>query len=379
MRGQHTRAVEYLAWRAIPIYVCAVVAAAAFLFVGEGHPVLHWVFRTLFYVMTAWSLWRTAGLVPIFPVWVVGIDLAIAACCVLACLAYLDDQIPEDEMAQVGSLVLIGLIVIPLAEFLAVAVMILFDVRPSRNALKWFDGNAQTIRFLLADGASADVTGRGYSPLHFAMASGDRDLVEELIAGGADPNAKGRFLNGTPLHCLRNADAGMVALLLDAGAEVNARDRSGRTPLHGVCALGKKELAELLVARGAEVNARDFSGWTPLGFACFRRHEDVIEFLSRHAAEQGEQRESKSGNASRPAMSTLMVIEVGLFLALFVIGAYLVLCVLYPCLFLPEVVLWKLLPAAGAYLAALVVCEMIRWVAWQVRRRRTAAGQPPAC
>ena len=44
------------------------------------------------------------------------------------------------------------------------------------------------------------------------------------------------------------------------------------TPLHFASAKGHKEIAELLIAEGAEVNAKDEDGKTPLDYAIGRKH-----------------------------------------------------------------------------------------------------------
>ena len=65
---------------------------------------------------------------------------------------------------------------------------------------------------------------------------------------------------------------------LAAGVDVNAKtdDQISGTPLHLVAILGHKEVAELLVDAGADVNAKDGGGWTPLHFAA--RHKSYTVF-----------------------------------------------------------------------------------------------------
>ena len=46
------------------------------------------------------------------------------------------------------------------------------------------------------------------------------------------------------------------------GADVNAKNESGRTPLHIAALYGDKEISELLIAHGADVKAKDDCGWT---------------------------------------------------------------------------------------------------------------------
>jgi hypothetical protein len=101
--------------------------------------------------------------------------------------------------------------------------------------------------------------------LDAAAFAGDKEAAEMLLAHGADVDAKNQ--NGeTPLNETALSEKGGAAvaeLLLDHGADVNAKGGRGCTPLWDA-AYGQKELlAELLVAHGADVNAKCY-GKTPL-------------------------------------------------------------------------------------------------------------------
>jgi len=86
----------------------------------------------------------------------------------------------------------------------------------------------------------------------------------------------------------------MVALLLDHGADVNAKTNQGDTPLHYASWRFEYDLAELLVAKGADINATDKDGQTPLAYAMdsplyesapkwFTQDRDhVIELIRQH-------------------------------------------------------------------------------------------------
>jgi len=58
--------------------------------------------------------------------------------------------------------------------------------------------------------------------------------VQAELAKGSDPHARGGFFGGTPLHfSAANSDSpAVVSMLLAVGADVQARTRSGSTPLH---------------------------------------------------------------------------------------------------------------------------------------------------
>ena len=86
------------------------------------------------------------------------------------------------------------------------------------------------------------------------------ELVEELLALGADVNQKGYGLN-TPLHLAAgNGSEEIARLLLDRGADVAARNSSGETPLHMT---RDQEMIKLLLEAGAPENVYSNRGSLP--------------------------------------------------------------------------------------------------------------------
>ena len=118
---------------------------------------------------------------------------------------------------------------------------------------------------LALDGRIVPLNGLS-SPLHVAVNNPrEPSVVDVLITGGADPNA--RDVEGeTPLHQVEVV-ADIVALI-EAGADPNARREGGYTPLHNAIFVagiqGNLELVSALIDRGADPNAKWASGRTPL-------------------------------------------------------------------------------------------------------------------
>eukprot|EP00043_Microstomoeca_roanoka_P019234 m.214041 g.214041 ORF g.214041 m.214041 type:complete len:164 (-) comp16961_c0_seq16:1402-1893(-) len=98
---------------------------------------------------------------------------------------------------------------------------------------------------------------QGDTPLKIALRRHDQDLIRFLITLGANPSARDR--NGdTPLHFAVLQDC-EVAMLLDAGADVNAQTTAlGETPLHLALRENRTNIAQLLIHRGTNLHATDY-------------------------------------------------------------------------------------------------------------------------
>jgi ankyrin repeat protein len=140
------------------------------------------------------------------------------------------------------------------------------------------------------------------------------DLMKVLLTHGANPNARLKTPatqrahtpgeptlaeGSTPLmRAAKNGDTAAIRLLLDHGADLNARQKNGTTPLMFAAGLGfgtgtfandyatPAELLEsvkVLVAAGADVNAVSEAGQTPLHFGA-QASDDIVKFLAASGA-----------------------------------------------------------------------------------------------
>jgi len=122
-------------------------------------------------------------------------------------------------------------------------------------------------RVLLDRGAEINAAGSRGTPLGMAARAGSDAMVDLLLSRGAEATAVAR--NGdTLLHeAAKSGRAAQIARLAKAGASVRARNEEGLEPLH---LAASAEVAQALLALGAQIEARDLVGRTPLRHAVAR-------------------------------------------------------------------------------------------------------------
>jgi ankyrin repeat protein len=128
-------------------------------------------------------------------------------------------------------------------------------------------GRADLVRALVeADPSLARaVSPDGFTALHYPAFFGRGDAVEAtraLLMAGADVNARSaNDFSVLPLHsAVAGGHGAVAALLIEAGADVNATQRHGWTPLHGAAQNGAADTVERLLAAGAEPSAVNDDG-----------------------------------------------------------------------------------------------------------------------
>lgn len=152
----------------------------------------------------------------------------------------------------------------------------------------------------------------GWTPLHYAVHSGDAAAVAELVDAGASWNSMdiadwtplhyaaanqsfepkssplGIAVNGqgrdgfSPLHCAaRSGNLRMATILVYLGANVEIHDNLRRRPLHWAAYAGSLPIVRLLLSHGASARVSDDLGRTPLHLAAIRGEERVVGTLAR--------------------------------------------------------------------------------------------------
>ena len=109
----------------------------------------------------------------------------------------------------------------------------------------------------------------GFQPLGLASYFGHLDIAEYLIKAGAPINSPSR--NGLKAAPIQSAVAAghekVVQMLLRLGADPNAREQGGYTPLHAATQNGDEDMIRLLLYGGADLTLKGKDGKTPLDLA----------------------------------------------------------------------------------------------------------------
>jgi ankyrin repeat protein len=133
---------------------------------------------------------------------------------------------------------------------------------------------------LLADGPELDV--------FEAVAAGESERARDLLAGGGEIANAWSPDGFTPLHLAAFfSHAGIAAHLLALGAHTRAvaRNATRVEPLHSAAAAGATDIARLLLQHGADANARQVQGFTALMSAAQQGNDALADLLLSHGAD----------------------------------------------------------------------------------------------
>jgi len=141
-------------------------------------------------------------------------------------------------------------------------------------------GYLDIVDFLIAAGADVNAQdSQMRAPLHLACYDGHREIAEKLISHGA--NLEARFANGaTPLFwTVPGGHTEVFELLVKKGADIDVKVDNGANLLHTCALYGKKDMAKILIEKGADVNRTSDDGTRPINYAVARGHMEVLKLL----------------------------------------------------------------------------------------------------
>ncbi|KAI0382945.1 ankyrin repeat-containing domain protein [Hypomontagnella monticulosa] len=147
------------------------------------------------------------------------------------------------------------------------------------------ESNVECVRALLDGGANPEMVGFLGTPLRYAASNGIMEICELLLNKGVDPNHEALM---PPILVAATSSAksddrfGVVKLLVEKGARVNAVDASECTALYWTCWSddpNRHAIAEYLLQNGADVNCQGTDGALPIHIAVTRSDVEMLRIL----------------------------------------------------------------------------------------------------
>lgn len=154
-------------------------------------------------------------------------------------------------------------------------------------AIASYKGHKEIVDFLIEKGADIHKKDKfDAAPIHMAVVTGQTEIVKKLVAKGADITA--RTLSGkVPIQLAFEGEyTDIIGLFLDRGIPINGPINDlGRTLLHKAAIMGKANVVNLLIAKGADINVKDKQGKTSLDLAELCDHKAAADLLTAKGAE----------------------------------------------------------------------------------------------
>jgi CubicO group peptidase (beta-lactamase class C family) len=164
------------------------------------------------------------------------------------------------------------------------------------------------VAMLAAACASAQPGPDANAALHAAALTGDDAAVRELIAAGADPNARDAY-GSTPLIIAATfGRPDVVSELIAAGADLDIQNGDGSSALHAAAFLGRTRIVEMLLAHGANKYLRNNGGDTALASVTipFEAARPSYETIAKALAPLGLQLDYDAIRSARPGIAAML-------------------------------------------------------------------------
>ena len=162
---------------------------------------------------------------------------------------------------------------------------------PMSKRLKWAIKNGRTDRLetLVKKGTNImdTTTEDGETALMLACNAGQGEVMLMLVDMGYDVNMEylDSLVQKTLYKAVSNGYVNSVKVLLDKGADVNAKNNDGWTALMCASEKGYAKIVSMLLKNGADVNAKNNGGWTALMKASQEAYKEIVEILLKNGAD----------------------------------------------------------------------------------------------
>jgi len=124
----------------------------------------------------------------------------------------------------------------------------------------------------------------GSKTLHYAVDAARVDLAQDLVERGANLEAKDERGYSPLILAAFKGRTAVLCILLGGGADAKAQDKHGNTALMFAAQWGDLEAVKLLLAAGADIGARGQNGYTALKIAKLCSQHEVASFLAARGA-----------------------------------------------------------------------------------------------
>ncbi|XP_017262418.1 DNA-binding protein RFXANK [Kryptolebias marmoratus] len=123
---------------------------------------------------------------------------------------------------------------------------------------------------------------RGFTPLMWAAAFGEKTVVDFLLEKGADPKTIARERESALTMASSGGFVDIVETLLRHGVDINTYDWNGGTPLLYAVRGNHIKCVEALLAKGADMTIESDSGYSPMALAVALGHKKIQKVLEDH-------------------------------------------------------------------------------------------------